>query len=56
MFNMVFVQLGGIRRARNKFVERVAAAERYLILTNVKNKESMKQSFGICLPVIICLS
>ena len=39
-----------------RFVEIVAVAERYLIITHVKNKESKKQPFRICLHVIICLS
>ena len=34
-FNIVFAQLGVIPRARNKFVEIVAAAERYLIITHM---------------------
>ena len=43
-------------RARNKFVEIVAAAEPYLIITHMlKNSESKKPSFRIYLPVIICL-
>ena len=47
------MQLGVIPRTRNKFVEIVAVAERYLIITHVKNKESKKQPFRIWLPVII---
>ena len=44
-------------RASYKSVEIVAAAEGYLIITHVKKiKESKKQLFRICLPVIICLS
>ena len=35
----------------NKFDEIVAVAERYLISNHVKNKESKKQPFQICLPV-----
>ena len=49
--NIVFAQLGVIPRTRKKLVETVAVAERYLIITQVKNKESKKQSFRICLPV-----
>ena len=41
-FHIVFAQLGVIPRTRNKFVEIVAVAERYLIITHVKNKESKK--------------
>ena len=54
-FNIVFARLGVIPRARNRFAEVVAAAERYLIITHVKNVQSNKQSFRICLPIIICL-
>ena len=50
-------QLEVVQRARNKFVEIVAAADGPLSITHVKNnKESKKQSFRIYLPVIICLS
>ena len=31
--------------------ERVVAAEGFFIISHVKNKESMKQPFRICLPV-----
>ena len=55
-FDIVFVQLGVIPRTRNKFVEIVAVAERYLIITHFKNKESKKQPFRIWLPVIIFIS
>ena len=34
-FDIVFAQLGVIPRARNKFVEIVAAAECYLIITHM---------------------
>ena len=54
-FDIVFAQLGVIPRARNKFVEKVAAAERYLIITHVK-KKSKKKSFRMYLPVIIRLT
>ena len=47
----MFVQLGVIPRTRNKFVEIVADAERYLTITHVKIKESKKQPFQICLLV-----
>ena len=50
-FDFVFAQLGVIPRTRKKFVERVVVAERYFIISNVKNKESEKQPFRICLPV-----
>ena len=33
-----------------------AVAERYLIVTHIKNKESKKRPFRICLSVILCLS
>ena len=35
-FDTVFAQLGVISRTRNKFVEIIAVAERYLIITHVK--------------------
>ena len=47
----MLAQLGVIPRTRNKFVEIVAVAECYLIITHVKDKESKKKSFQICLPV-----
>ena len=50
-FDIVFAQLGVIPRTRNKLIEIVAAAECYLITNHVKNKESRKQLFRICLPV-----
>ena len=37
-------------KIRNKFVEIVAVAERYSIITHVKNKKS-KKHFRICLYV-----
>ena len=37
-------------KIRNKFVEIVAVAERYSIITHVKNKKS-KKPFRICLSV-----
>ena len=37
-FDIVLAQLGVIPRARNRFVEIVAVAERYLIITHVENK------------------
>ena len=56
-FDVMFAQLGVIPIIRNKFVEVVAVAEGYLIITHLKkNKESKKQLFRICLPVIIYLS
>ena len=49
-------QLGVMPRTRNKFVEIVATAECYLIITYVKkNKESKKQPFRICLPVKLAM-
>ena len=45
MFDTVFEELGVIPRIRNKFVEIVAAAERYFIIAHVKNKESKEQPF-----------
>ena len=39
---IVFAQLGVIARTNNKFVEIAAVAERHLIITHVKNKESEK--------------
>ena len=50
-FDIALAELGVIPRTRNKFVEIVAVAESYLIINNVKNKESKKQSFQICLAV-----
>ena len=50
-FDIAFVQLGVISRTRNKFVEIVAAGECYLITNVVKNKESKKPPFRICLQV-----
>ena len=55
-FNIVFAQIRVIPRTRNKFVKVAAVAERYLIVTHIKNKESKKRPFRICLPVILCLS
>ena len=34
----------------------VAVAERYWVIPHVKNKESKKQPFLICLPIIIWFS
>ena len=51
---IVFAQLGVIARTKNKFVEIAAVAERHLIITHVKNKESEKQLFQMSHPVIIC--
>ena len=48
----MFAQLEVIPKTRNKLVEIVAVAERYLIITHVKNKESKKQPFRTCLSVI----
>ena len=47
-FGIVFAQSKVIPKTRNKFVEIVAAAERYLIKTHIKkNKESKKHPFRI---------
>ena len=50
-FDIAFAELGVIPRTRNKSVKIVAVAECYLITNHVKNKESKKQSFQICLAV-----
>ena len=50
-FGIAFVQLGVIPRTRINFDETVAVAECYLIKNHVKNKESKKQPFQICLSV-----
>ena len=50
-FDIAFAQLEVIPRTRNKSVEIVAFAGCYLIINNVKNKESMKQPFQICFPL-----
>ena len=50
-FDIAFAKLGVISRTRNKFIETVAVAERYLITNHVKTKESKKQPFRIHLPV-----
>ena len=55
-FDIVFAQLRVIPRTRSKFIEIVAVVERYWVITRVKNKESKKQPFWICLPAIICFS
>ena len=55
-FDIVFAQLAVIPRIRSKFIEIVAVVERYWVITRVKNKESKKQPFCICLPAIICFS
>ena len=55
-FHIVFAQLGVIPRTRNKFAEIATVAERYLIITHVKNYESKKQPSRICIPVILCLN
>ena len=51
MFDIAFAQLRVIPRTRNKFVEVVAVAKRDFIIAHVKNKESKKHPFRICLPV-----
>ena len=50
-FDIAFAQLGATPRTRNRFDEILAVAECYLISNHVKNKESKKQPFQICLPV-----
>ena len=50
-FGIAFRQLGVIPRTRNKFNEITVVAECYLITNQVKNKESKKLPFRICLPV-----
>ena len=52
-FDIVFAKLGAIPRAKIKFVEIVAAAEHYSYIKEIS--ELKKQSFRICLPVIICV-
>ena len=50
-FDIVFAQLGAIPRARNKFVEIVAAAEHYLIITHIKKyriKEAVVPNMSSC--------
>ena len=42
-FDVVFAQLEVIPKTRNKFVQIVAAAERYLIITHVK-KQRIKEA------------
>ena len=51
MFDIAFAQLRVIPRTRNKFVEVVAVAKRDFIIAHVKNKESKKHPFRICLPI-----
>ena len=50
-FDIMFAQLGVVPKTRSKFVEIMAAGKCYLITTHVKNKESKKQPFRICLSV-----
>ena len=50
-FHIVFAHLGVILRARNKFVEIVAAAEHYLIITHIKKyriKEAVVPNMSSC--------
>ena len=49
MFDIVFAQLGVISKIRNKFVKIVA--ERFFVIAHVKNKDTKKQPFWLCLPV-----
>ena len=48
-FDTEFAQLKVMLKTSNKFVEIAAVAERYSIITHVKNKRSKKQPFRICL-------
>ena len=50
-FDIAFAQLGATPRTRNRFDEIVTVSECYLISNHVKNKESKKQLFQICLPM-----
>ena len=50
-FDIAFAQLEVTPRSRNRFDEIVAVAECHLISSHVKNEESKKQPFQICLPV-----
>ena len=50
-FDIEFAQLGVIPRTTNKFVEIVAVAERHFIAAHIKNKQTKKQPFRICLTV-----
>ena len=50
-FDIAFAQFGVTPRTRNRLDEIVAVSECYLISNHVKNKESKKQPFQICLPV-----
>ena len=54
-FDIMFAGLEISPKTRNKFAEIVAVVERYLVITHVKNKESKKQPFRICLSVILYL-
>ena len=47
-YDIVFAQLGVIPRTRNKFVEIVAVAERYLIITHAKKKEAADPNMPSC--------
>ena len=51
MFRYCVCAVRSHHKKRNNFIELVAVEECYLIITYVKNKESKKQSFRICLPV-----
>ena len=51
MSDIVFAKSGVIPRTRNKFVEIVTVAGPYFIIAHLKNEESKKQPFRICLPV-----
>ena len=43
-FDVMFAQLGVIPIIRNKFVELVAVAEGYLIITHLKKKKGIKEA------------
>ena len=50
----MFSQLGVIPGIRS--IEIVTVVERFVVIISVKNKESKKQAFRRCLPVIIWFS
>ena len=55
-FDIVFPQLEVIPKTRNKFVEIVVVAERYVIVTHVKKQRIKEAAVQICLSAIIYLS
>ena len=54
-FDNAFAELGVITRTSNKFLEVVAVAEGYLIITHVKNKEIKKQPLRIYLSIKLAI-